>query len=202
MRVARILSAGWTRLAASVLALALAAVFAEPARAQAVYAGRGGAASLWVGAEYANLKAGFPRDSTVRLGGIGGFATYNWNRHYALEVHARFLNMNSWYGETEQDYLAGPRYSFLRGEKLRPFAAFQVGMVRMKYPFEIGTQSYFALAPGGGVEYRLNRKWSVRGAYEFQKLLNSPNYTNEPKSGIQPNGFTAGVSYRIFNGRR
>jgi opacity protein-like surface antigen len=171
------------------------------AAAQTVVDGRGGAASLWAGAEYASYKAGFPIDSSVQLSGIGAFATYNLNRHYAVEMHARFLNLNSWNGETEQDYLAGPRYTFLRGEKLRPFAMFQVGYVKIQYPFQMGTGTSFAMAPGGGVEYRLGRKWSVRGAYELQMLTNSPDFTNEPHFGIRPNGATVGISYRVFSGK-
>jgi opacity protein-like surface antigen len=184
-----------------VLATVFCTLLVGRAHTQTVPDGRGGAASLWAGAEYANYQAGFPKDSTVRLAGIGAFATYNLNRHYAVEMHARFLNLNSWNGETEQDYLIGPRYSFLRGEKLRPFALFQVGMVKMQYPFQMGSGTSFAMAPAGGVEYRLNRKWSVRGAYEFQMLANSPNFTNEPQFGIHPVGATVGIAYRIFSGK-
>lgn len=179
----------------------LCVAWAMAIEAQTVADGRGGAASLWAGAEYASFQAGFPVDSTVRLAGLGAFATYNLNRHYALEMHARFLNLNSWNGETQQDYLIGPRYSFLRGEKLRPFAYFQVGMVKIQYPFQVGTGSSLALAPGGGVEYRLGRKLSVRGAYEFQMLTNSPDFTNEPHFGIRPNGASIGIAYRIFSGK-
>ena len=193
---------GTTTVRCLAMAALVCAAVATATQAQTVADGRGGAASLWVGAEYADFKAGFPKDSTVQLGGVGGFATYNWNRHYALEMHARFLNMNSWNGETEQAYLVGPRYSFLRGEKLRPFALFQMGFVKIQYPFQMGTGTSFAMAPGGGVEYRLGRKLSVRGAYEFQMLSNSPDFTNEPKFGIRPTGATVGVSYRIFTGKR
>lgn len=154
--------------------------------------------SLWLGAEYGNLQAGFPSGSSVRMSGIGVFATYNWNKHYALEGHARFLNFYSWYGETQQNYLIGPRYTFLRNNKWRPFARFQVGVVHIQYPFEMGTGNSLALAPAGGVEYRVNHKWSVNGTYEYQFLPNSPNFTGEPKFGIRPNGVTAGISYRLF----
>jgi len=170
--------------------------------AQTTYDGHGGAASLWAGAEYANFKAGFPIDSNTRLGGVGALVSYNWNRHYGVEAHMRFLNMNSWYGETQQDWLVGPRYTFLRGEKLRPYASFLVGAVKIQYPFQMGTGTSFTMAPGGGVEYRLSRKLAVRGGYELQMLTNSPDFTNEPKFGIRPSGLTVGVSYRIFTGKR
>jgi opacity protein-like surface antigen len=54
------------------------------------------------------------------------------------------------------------------------------------------------MAPGGGVEYRLSRKLSLRAIYEYQFLSNSPNFTNEPQFGIKPNGGFAGISYRVF----
>jgi opacity protein-like surface antigen len=151
-----------------------------------------------VGAEYANLQAGFPNGSNLRLSGVGVFGNFNWNHTYGMEAHARFLNFNSWNGETEQDYLAGPRYTFLHRNKLRPFAAFNVGLVKIQYPFSMGTGTSFAMAPGGGVEYRLSHKWSIRGNYEYQILLNSPDFTNEPKFGIKPNGGLVGISYRLW----
>ncbi|WP_420239529.1 outer membrane beta-barrel protein [Telmatobacter bradus] len=169
--------------------------------AQTAIDGTNGEASLWAGAEYANFKAGFPVDSNVRLGGMGVFLNYNRTRHYAVEAHMRMLNQGSWYGETQQDWLIGPRYTFLRGEKLRPYAYFLVGMVHMQYPFEMGASNSFTMAPGGGVEYRLSRNLSVRGGYEFQSLATSSNFSNEPGYSLKPNGFTMGVAYRIFSKR-
>ena len=177
--------------------LALAAVQAA-AHGQAAPSARGGGASLWAGAEYSNVRAGFPNGSSVRLGGIGAFVNYNLRHSAGVEARARFLNLNSWNGETQQDYLAGPRYTFLHSERWRPFAAFEVGVVKIQYPFSMGTGTSFAMAPSGGLEYRLGRKWSVRGVYEYQILSNSPDFTNEPKFGIKPNGFHAGIAYRIF----
>lgn len=148
-------------------------------------------------AEYANLQAGFPVGSNVRLSGVGALANFNWNHRLGVEAHARFLSFNSWNGETEQDYLVGPRYTFMHSNKWRPFAEFQVGLVKIQYPFSIGNGISFAMAPGGGLEYRLNRKWSVRGTYEYQILTDSPSFTNEPQFGIKPNGAMVGVTYRL-----
>jgi hypothetical protein len=179
--------------------LALAgAIAAAVAHGQAAPSAKGGAQSLWVGAEYANLQAGFPNGSNARLFGVGAFGIFNWNHHYGVEGHARFLNFNSWNGETEQDYLAGPRYTFLHSNKWRPFASFQVGLVKIQCPFSMGNGTSFAMAPGGGLEYRVSHKWSVRAAYEYQFLPNSPNFTDEPQFGIKPNGPLVGTSYRIF----
>ena len=168
------------------------------AHGQVVHSAQGAGPSLWVGAEYSNLKAGFPKGSSTRLSGIGVFGDLNWNRRLGIEAHARFLDLGSWHDETQQDYLIGPRYTLLHHEKLRPYAKFEVGLVKIHYPFSLGDTTNFAMAPGGGIEYRLRDKWSLRAAYEYQVLTNSPNFTNEEKYGIHPNGVVAGFSYRLF----
>lgn len=182
--------------------LAIAGLFtAAVAQGQVTQSAEGAGQSFRVGAEYSNLQAGFPIDSNVRLSGVGVFGNFNWNYRYGVEAQARFLNINSWNSETEQDYLAGPRYTFLHSSKWRPFASFQVGLVRIQYPFSIGTGTSFAMAPGGGLDYQMNHKWSLRGSYEYQFLTNSPNFTDEPKFGVKPNGVSVGVSYRLWNGK-
>lgn len=185
---------GWRTGLAMAGILAAAAVAYGQSEASAFGAGQ----SLWIGGEYTNLQAGFPIDSSVRVSGIGVFGDYNWNHRIGLEARARFLNFGSWHGETEQDYLVGPRYTFLHSSKWLPYADFKVGLVKIQYPFSMGNGTSFTMAPGGGVERRLNRRWSVRAAYEYQILSNSPNFTNEPKFGIKPNGFSGGISYRLF----
>ena len=66
--------------------------------------------ALWVGGEYSNISTGFPYASGQRLWGAGAFADYHLTGHIGLEAEARFLRFNSFYGETEDNYLAGPRY--------------------------------------------------------------------------------------------
>jgi len=166
--------------------------------AQSAPSAWGAGQSLWVGAEYSYMQAGFPVDSSVHLSGIGAFVNYNWNHRFGVEGQARFLNLSSWNGETEQDYLAGPRYTFLHSNKWRPFAGFQAGIVNIHYPFELGSGNSFAVAPGGGLEYRFGRKWSIRAGYEYQFLFDKPSFTSEPSFGLKPRGASGGISYRIF----
>ena len=58
--------------------------------------------------------------------------------------------------------------------------------------------SYLSVAPGAGVNYRLSRRFMVRGEYEYQFWLNSPNFANEPARQLKPSGFHLGVSFRVF----
>jgi opacity protein-like surface antigen len=175
-----------------------AGVFANLAQAQVVPAAIDSRHALWVGGEYSNIHAGFPYQSSQRLWGISGFADYHLSVHVHAEAETRFLRFNSFYGETEDNYLAGPRYLVGTFGKFQPFAQCLVGFGRMQYPFNIGTGKYFALAPGGGVNYRIARRWSLRGEYEYQFWPGSPNFANEPAHEIAPNGFHVGVAFRLL----
>lgn len=166
--------------------------------AQSVASAYGNKSSLWIGGEYANLQAGFPKDSSVRISGIGASLDYNWRAHLGLEAHARFLDWASWHGQTEHSYLAGPRYTFLNNRKWRPFVAFDLGITQMHYPFSLGDGNSFTLAPRAGIEYKLNRKLKLQATYEADLLTNSPDFTNEPNFGIHPNGLIVGAAWRIY----
>jgi Outer membrane protein beta-barrel domain len=180
----------WLSILASVLLTASAA-------GQAVPAGFGPAQGLWAGVEYSNMHAGFPYQSDQRLWGIGAFANYHLGGNLGIAGEARFLRFNSYYGETQDHYLAGPRYRFPRFGRVQPFAQCLVGLGHMQYPFQIGSGTYFAVAPGGEVTYRLARRWALRGLYEYQIWPGSPNAANEPQHAIKPNGFHLGVAFRV-----
>jgi opacity protein-like surface antigen len=179
--------------------MALAAtLLASSAMGQVAASAIGPSHALWVGGEYSNIDASFPYGSNQRLWGIGGFADYHVTAHIGAEAEARFLRFNSFYGETEDNYLAGPRYLIGKFDKFQPYAQCLVGIGKIQYPFQIGTKSYFALAPGVGANYRISRRLSVRGEYEYQLWPGSPNFANEPAHEIKPNGFHVGVAFRLF----
>ena len=169
------------------------------AHAQAVPSAYQYAGALSAGVDYSNYHASFPYASGSRLTGIGAFADWNFaGGHIGVEGAARFLRWGGFYDTSESSYLVGPRYLFPRWHRLQPYGKALVGLGRIQYPFQIGNASYFAVAPGGGVNYRLNYRWTVRADYEFQWWLDSPGYANEPKHGLTPNGLNIGVAYRFF----
>lgn len=180
------------------MAVLAASLVVHPARAQAVESATRPGHSLWVGGEYSNIHAGFPYQSDQRLWGVGAFADYHLTVHLALEAEARFLRFNSFYGETEDNYLAGPRYTARSFGKLQPYSQCLAGIGKIQYPFQIGSGSYLALTPGAGVNYRIGGRWLLRGEYEYQFWLNSPNFSNEPSHQIAPNGFHVGLAYRLM----
>jgi len=179
-----------TALAATLLPIA--------AQAQVVPSATRPSHDLWVGGEYANIHAGFPYGSNQRLWGVGAFAGYHIANRIDVQAELRFLRFNSYYGETEDSYLAGPRYKIGRFGKLQPYAQCLVGIGKIQYPFQIGSGSYLAAAPGAGANYRLARRWSLTGGYEYQFWPGSPNVAGEPAHPIAPSGFHAGVALRLL----
>ena len=179
--------------------IGLSAVLLDaPAHAQVAPSAFRATQSLWVGAEYSNVRASFPYQSGQRLSGVGVFADFKWNGRIALSGDARFLHFGGFENSTESSYLAGPKVYFLSRGRFQPYGKFLVGEGRIHYPFQIGDASYFALAPGIGSGYRINHHWLLRAEYEYQIWYGSPDYANEPKHQLTPNGIHVGVAYRIF----
>jgi hypothetical protein len=179
-----------TALAACLLAIAT--------QAQVVPSATGPGRALWLGGEYSNIHAGFPYESNQRLSGIGAFADYHITGHFGVEANARFLRFNSFYSETEDNYLAGPRYLVGRFGKLQPYAQCLIGIGTIQYPFQIGTGSYLAVAPGVGANYPIAGKWSLTGGYEYQFWPGSTDVAGEPAHSIAPSGFHVGLAFRLL----
>jgi opacity protein-like surface antigen len=168
--------------------------------AQVASATRGGGLGLSVGAEYSNFR---PDWGPTRLQGIAVFvdADHLFLNKLGVEGEARWLTFNKPQNETEDNYLIGPRYRLLRYHGLSFYGKFLLGGGFITYPSGLGTGSYFAYAPGATVQYRLNRRWSVRGEYEYQFWPSAPGIVftfPRPSNGLTPSGFSGGVSYRIF----
>lgn len=188
----------WSGLQLTCGMVALAAILlACSARAQVVPSAIGRHA-LWVGGEYSNFHASFPYESKLSLWGIGGFADYRLTPHIGVVGEARFLRFNSFYGDSEDNYLGGAHYLTKRFGKLQPYALGLAGIGKIQYPFEIGSGRYIAIAPGGGASYSIAHRLSVRGEYEYQLWLHSPNIPDEPEHMLKPNGFNIGIAYRLF----
>lgn len=168
--------------------------------AQVAPATRGGGKDLWAGAEYSYFK---PDYGPNNFSGITVFADLNnvVISRLGVEGEARWLRFNSFQGEIEDNYLAGPRYRVYRFHNASIYAKFLMGAGRITYPGGIGSGSYFAYAPGVTGEYRFKRRWAARADWEYQFWPSAPGtiFTYPyPSNGLNPNGVSVGVSYRIF----
>lgn len=155
----------------------------------------GPGSALWVGAEYSNFDSSSPYQANPRIAGYGFFADYFYKNHLGVEADARFLTFNSYHGESESNYMAGPQFRFRSFGKFQVYGQSLVGLGKITFPFSVGDASYFAVAPGGGVYYRLDRHWKLRAGYDYELWLNSPNIVNAPTHEITPSGFHVGLAF-------
>jgi len=168
--------------------------------AQVAPATEGGGLTLSAGAEYSNFH---PDWGPNRLGGIAAFvdADHIFLHNLGAEGEARWLIFNEFEGEHESNYLIGPRYRLIRFHRLSAYAKFLMGAGLITYPNKIGSGSYFAYTPGATAEYRFLHRFSARVDYEYQFWPSAPGLAftfPNPSHGLNPNGFSGGVSYRIF----
>jgi opacity protein-like surface antigen len=131
--------------------------------------------------------------------GIGGFGDFDYRiwREFGIgiEGEARFMNFNEKSGVYDQNFLGGPRVTYRFGSHLLPYVKVLAGGTRFHYPPFISNQvyNYTTLAIGGGIDYKLNDRWSIRPAdFEYQRLV------DYPPTALTPWVYSAGVSYRIF----
>jgi opacity protein-like surface antigen len=163
--------------------------------AQAVPAARSGGLKIWVGGEYSNFQTDFEGN---RIGGLGVYADIDRTPHWGAEAEARWFRLGSESGQTASNYLIGGRYRFpLKENKLVPYAKFLTGFGVMKYPGGIGHGSYFALAPGVGVDFRVAPRFSLRTEYEYQRWPAAPGFPGIPSHGLSPNGISIGFAWRV-----
>jgi opacity protein-like surface antigen len=186
----------WQILAAG--AAVFFALLANSAHAQVVPSAFDSRHAIWAGGEGSYVSASFPYQSGQHIYGCGAFVDLHWTSHIDVEGDARWLPFGGFAGSTESSYLAGPRYTFKRFGRLQPYGKFLVGEASIHYPYRVGDQSYFALAPGGGLNYGASRRLTIRAEYEYQIWRNSPGFVNEPDHPLRPNGFHFGVAYRLL----
>ncbi len=181
--------------------LLLASLLLLPAvgKAQVVAAGRGGNQQLFVGGFFSNFN---PDYGYQRLDGIGAFADYNVTPKFGAEAEARFLRIHQLAQIHEDTYLIGPKFNYHK-RRFTFYGKGLLGVGEFNFPLSVAHGGYFAVGLGGGVDYRLTRRLYARGDYEYQIWPgfvgppDAPSIANRP-NGLSPNGFSVGISYRIF----
>jgi hypothetical protein len=156
--------------------------------AQALPTAAGGGSYLAVGGGFTGMRMQYGQRT---VGGGVAYAESNLTPHIGLEYEGRFLRLNNDESVTQSTYLAGARYS-LRNYRLQPYVKVLGGLGRMSFPFHYATGEYFVVAPGAGVDYHLNDRWTVRAIdVEYQ------HWTSFTYGGLSPYGVSAGLSFRL-----
>jgi hypothetical protein len=147
--------------------------------------------------DYAGGGVRYP--SPQRLYGVGGYVDARFNRWVQPELEVRFLRFNEFQpdpqdpGIDENSYSIGERLPIVTFHKFTPYGKFLVGLGNGSWL----TGNALVLTYGGGVDYRLNRKFTIRCAdFEYQQWPVSSQ--GGSSFNIWPYGLNAGLSYKIF----
>ncbi len=171
--------------------LLLVLVMLAPARtasAQAAEAGNAGHIFLNAGAGASGFYLQYGQRKNL---GITAWVDADSIRHFGVEGEARWLEYHQVANVHAETYLGGGRYHFEVG-RFQPYVKGLVGDGHFNFPYNYATGNYLVIAPGGGTDFRLNRRWSARADFEYQYW---PQFTYGAMSSI---GGTVGLRYRIF----
>jgi hypothetical protein len=158
--------------------------------AQAMATATGPGSLLAVGGEASYFQMDYGKRM---VGGAAVFAEVDPAWWFGGEAEVRFSRFGSDESVTETTFLAGPRFTLSkRPGKIRPYAKFLIGVGKINLPFSYASGNFLTYAPGGGLDYVLNDRWTVRVVdVEYQMW---PQFTY---GQLNPYGISAGIIFRI-----
>jgi opacity protein-like surface antigen len=178
----------------------VAAVFIVPifAAAQTQYSAERAPVAFTMGGAYSFFNASYGGYKVMGVTAYANFSPVIWD-HVAVEGEGRWLTLNASRGFAEYNYLAGPVYriNLTEHRNLRPYVKSLIGAGIVEFPDQLAVGRYFAIAPGGGVDYTISRRWKLRADYEYQFWPQSPGIPGFSSSMMKPNGVTVGFTYRV-----
>jgi opacity protein-like surface antigen len=166
--------------------------------------------SLQVGGEFSGFDTDVAKSPAPFEYGVGIYADLKVLGPVGIEAEARTIQFNQ-YENVRQDIVSGGlRYVLDRG----PLAAHRYllyakalgGLGSADFPHGTYGQdpsrrhdTFSTFTVGGGVDYRLNRRISLRGEYEYQSWFDYGRGLGKIGLGTaNPTGFSVGVAYRFF----
>ena len=167
------------------IALCVAACFTQTLHAQGKYtASRAG--DLQVGVDFVGGNA----DYAQNVKGYGGYATFDFSRHFGAELDFKQANGDLGNKVYERTYEVGGRYVRQYG-RFAPYVRAMYGRGVFNFQFNDANLAYNMFAGGAGVDIRVKRYLSVRGDFEYEKWLSFP------PNGLTPELYTIGVAYHF-----
>jgi len=137
---------------------------------------------------------GVAQTGPKRLYGTGAFIDLRWNRWVQIEGEGHWLRFNQYCVSpgsciSEDTYLIGPRIPFVTFHGFTPYGKVLGGMSGGSF---LSGHS-FAIAYGGGLDYRLSRRFTIRCVdFEYEQWPVNSSVT------LWPYGGSVGISYKVF----
>lgn len=177
-----------TSLWIALVLVVIAAGSAQMAQAQAKESADAGRGFLWAGGGASGYYLQYGQRKNL---GATVWVDADTIRRFGIEAEGRWLEWHQTADVHVETYLIGGRYHFDVGN-FQPYVKTLVGAGRFNFPYNYAYGHYFIVAPGGGVDYRLSRRWSARADFEVQYW---PQFTY---GAMTSPGATIGLRYRIF----
>jgi hypothetical protein len=179
----------FVRLAFAVVLLGWPLGTALTASAQAVQSADAGGPLLSVGGTASGY---YLQYGQIKLLGASVFVDADTRRHFGVEAEARWLQFHQTNDVHDATYMVGPRYYREIG-RFQPYVKVLAGVGEFNFPYNYATGSYLVVAPGGGLDYRINRLIRIRVADVEYQLW--PQFTYSSMSSV---GVSTGIRLRIF----
>lgn len=163
--------------------------FAGLAKGQARESATAGKAFVWAGASASGYYLEY---GTIKELGVSAFVDADSVRRFGIEGEGRWLEYHRKADVHVETYMIGPRYHFDIG-RFQPYVKGMIGVGYFNFPYNYAHGSYLVTAAGGGIDYQLHGRWSLRALdAEYQYW---PQFTFGAMSSA---GVSAGIRYRVF----
>jgi Outer membrane protein beta-barrel domain len=173
----------------AVVLLAGCLITPRAALCQVAPSGDAGGYNLTVGA---TATGDFLEYGSRKMVGIAAIADLDTKRRIGIEGEAHWLMFRQTADVHTTTYLIGPRYHMTFG-RFQPYAKGLIGFGHFNYPYNLGTDNDFVVAPGGGVDFRVTKRIRIRVAdFEYQIW---PQFHYGTLSSY---GLSSGIRVRIF----
>ena len=164
-------------------------IFCQTTKAQNIATAKGPGSYIAVGGGISGFQADYGQ-RTIYGGML--FAEINPTWRFGFEGEARYLRFNRFEDVTETNYLVGPRV-MLKPGPFRPYVKFLVGAGRITLPMGYAHGTFFSYAPGGGMDYIVGDRVTLRVIdFEYQLWPGFSSYGE-----LRPYGISTGISFRL-----
>jgi opacity protein-like surface antigen len=143
---------------------------------------------VWIGS---GVSGYYLQYGSVKNLGVTAYVDADSIRRIGFEAEGRWLQFHETNNISADTYLGGPRYHFNMG-RYQPYVKGLGGLGLFNFTYNYAHGSYFVIAPGAGIDYRVSPRWSVRVDGEYQYW---PQFTF---GSMTSGGVTVGVRYLLL----
>jgi hypothetical protein len=145
---------------------------------------------------------GYPDYSPQKSFGGGAFAAFDFKPTWGGEFAFHEIGIDAHSGAREMSYALGPRYHRTYG-RYNPYIKGLGGRGSFTPNSEFieapkGSQSYWAVIGGAGLDYQINFRFNIRAEVEYQRWFS--NATSSLPHGLTPIIYNFGFAYHFSGG--